>query len=642
MNGDGFADIFIHPSYFTSGPALAPIVLLNDGKGGFSYGHATVFKGLVPTIEQSNGVFIGNFTNDGRLGMFVVDQGLELKDSKGNFSGAINHFYLQDADGSWRDLTAALPNNGKSFNHVSSVVDFNGDGNLDVLVTRLGGPNFDGFGTFVYFGDGKGGFTSSTAGIPDEIKYTPNTQRNWNLDFQVSGAAHAADLNNDGRIDLVTGSYTDADNLTGKHTVNVYEQNANAQFKLVFQSELPAALAKLAGVMGVAGIDAADLDNDGITDLVVRWENQSYTAVEVLKGLGNHQYRDATTDMLGSYLAHSGANVDATGSAQQVSYKMELEDLNHDGFVDLLLRDFDSNANQTAGGLDTGASVFLNNGAGHFTPATFQVNGSPVTASQLAGLAGTATPSLGALLTFDANNDGKADFVYLSGTDTGIHVATLYGDDTGNIYIARDNATTVASAADDRISIGQGSSVIDGGRGLDTLVLAGDKADYRIGSTPAGFTLEHNHEVSVLTNVERLKFNDISVALDIAGNAGHVFRLYQAAFDRAPDPVGLGFWIHAADAGLSMTAIASGFTHSNEFAQLYGANVSDPDYVAHLYQNVLHRPYEQSGFDFWVAALGNGVSRETLLSNFAESAENVAALSAVMINGVQYMPFASA
>ena len=33
------------------------------------------------------------------------------------------------------------------------------------------------------------------------------------------------------------------------------------------------------------------------------------------------------------------------------------------------------------------------------------------------------------------------------------------------------------------------------------------------------------------------------LALDINGTAGQVYRLYQAAFDRKPDLVGLGYWI---------------------------------------------------------------------------------------------------
>ena len=48
---------------------------------------------------------------------------------------------------------------------------------------------------------------------------------------------------------------------------------------------------------------------------------------------------------------------------------------------------------------------------------------------------------------------------------------------------------------------------------------------------------------------ERLTFSDANIALDIDGNAGQAHRIYKAAFDRAPDLGGLGFWINTLDNG---------------------------------------------------------------------------------------------
>lgn len=641
LNNDGYLDIFVHPSYFTGGDALAPIALLNDGNGGFIDGTAAVFRGITPTIYQSNGVFIGSFTNDGRLGMFVVDQGLEVA-GPGGFGGAINHFYLQDTAGDWQDLTANLPGNGKSFNHVSSMVDFNGDGNLDILVTRLGGANFEGSGTFLYLGDGKGGFAMSTAGLPTEIRYTTNDDRDWNsktLDYQYSGASHAADLDGDGRTDLIAGSYTDGDHLTGLNTVRVYTQTVNHQFAEAYRSALPDALKAQAGVMGVAGIDTADLDHDGRTDIVVRWENQSWTAVEILKNLGNDRFQEVATDMLGSYLARSGAVVDSLGVAQPTAYALVLDDVDHDGNIDLLLQNFNSNAKQLATGTDTG--LYLNDGQGHLVGASIEAGSRPTTAQTLMDLAGTSNAYLGTQLTFDVDNDGIDDLVYLSGTNSNIHVATLHGTTSGQVYSPRLGESLVASSGNDTIRGGIGNTHIDGGAGIDTLIEPGNRADYVVTREGGGFELSHGGIVEHITAVERIGFADGGVALDIGGTGGQIFRLYQAAYDRAPDPAGVGFWIDAADRGSSMQDIAGAFTHSAEFVQLYGAGVDDADYLTHLYQNVLHRPGEQAGFDFWLSALHAGTSREAVLSSFAESAENVAALAGAVENGFDYVPFHS-
>jgi serralysin len=54
-----------------------------------------------------------------------------------------------------------------------------------------------------------------------------------------------------------------------------------------------------------------------------------------------------------------------------------------------------------------------------------------------------------------------------------------------------------------------------------------------------------------------------------------MYRLYQAALNRAPDKEGLGWWINVppTTARASMDDAPQGFMHSPEWARLYGANV---------------------------------------------------------------------
>jgi hypothetical protein len=144
----------------------------------------------------------------------------------------------------------------------------------------------------------------------------------------------------------------------------------------------------------------------------------------------------------------------------------------------------------------------------------------------------------------------------------------------------------------------------------------------------------------LLTGIERIQFSDHALALDIDGHGGQAYRLYQAAFNRAPDNAGLGFWIAALDRGMSLQAAAGGFIASPEFQQKYGSNPSDADYVSQLYRNVLHRDGDTSGTAFWLDALHNGHSRAEVLAFFSESPENQAALIGQIGNGVAYTPYA--
>jgi len=140
-----------------------------------------------------------------------------------------------------------------------------------------------------------------------------------------------------------------------------------------------------------------------------------------------------------------------------------------------------------------------------------------------------------------------------------------------------------------------------------------------------------------LIEIERLKFTDSMLALDISGGPGEVYRLYQAALDRTPDTAGLGFWINAVDKGASLIAdVARGFIYSPEFTARYGANPSNADFITALYNNVLHRPFDQGGYLFWVNSLDSGADRGAVLYGFSESIENQANIAPLIANGIAY------
>ena len=101
-------------------------------------------------------------------------------------------------------------------------------------------------------------------------------------------------------------------------------------------------------------------------------------------------------------------------------------------------------------------------------------------------------------------------------------------------------------------------------------------------------------------------------------------RLYNAAFSRAPDAAGLGYWSAALHAGSSLSAIAGAFLVSPEFQARYGWQ-DTVSFVNALYQNILHRDADSAGLAYWQGALDAGATnRADVLANFSESAENEA------------------
>ena len=127
------------------------------------------------------------------------------------------------------------------------------------------------------------------------------------------------------------------------------------------------------------------------------------------------------------------------------------------------------------------------------------------------------------------------------------------------------------------------------------------------------------------------------MAFDMNGNMGQVYRLYQAAFDRTPDTGGVGDWTQGMNNGMTLNQVATGFINSPEFKALYGNNPSNADFVTLLYDNVLHRAPDTGGFNNWVNALNQGVSREDVLIGFSESLENQLSLVGIVQTGIEFV-----
>ena len=142
-------------------------------------------------------------------------------------------------------------------------------------------------------------------------------------------------------------------------------------------------------------------------------------------------------------------------------------------------------------------------------------------------------------------------------------------------------------------------------------------------------------------NVGRIMFTQSDEVIDFRPTSavGQAFRMYQAAFDRAPDPSGLGFWLYQLQHTMSLSDVARGFLTSGEFGSRYGSNLSNVDFVNSLYHNVLHRDGDTGGFAFHVGTLDHGASRADVLTTFSESPENQAQVASLIGNGIVYTPY---
>ena len=217
----------------------------------------------------------------------------------------------------------------------------------------------------------------------------------------------------------------------------------------------------------------------------------------------------------------------------------------------------------------------------------------------------------------------------------------IAGASLGNVTVTD---AIQGTAGNDSFNAPAGGGSIIGNGGVDTVTFTGASSQYTVTATATGETVvDHSGTGGTLnlTGIDRLVFSDTGTAYDTVGGgtAGEVYRLYQAAFDRAPDVSGLGFWMNAMDSGVTLNNVATGFVQSAEFQKLYGVNPTVDQLVNAMYENVLHRAPEAAGLQFWENAMNNGTTAAQLLVSFSDSAENQANAVKIIGQGTHYTPF---
>ena len=381
VNGDGKADVL---GLFNNNL----VVYLSKGDGTFAAG---VFYPVGNTGFSDEGITLGDFNGDGKVDVTVSLSGDNVLGQE--------VVLLGNGNGTFQSGKTSA-----GVYYPTSVVagDFNNDGKLDLVIA--GQPSCNGSCTPV--------ITSILLGNGDGTFQTPTTI------FSNNGTLAAADLNGDGKLDLVlmngvvqiylgkgdgtfvnTHSYQPlggppqglavADfNLDGKPDVaaigNILLGNGDGTFKGV--SAVPVSLP----AFGAPPIAVGDFDKDGAPDLAVLPTNGS-NALYIFTNDGTGSLQSAHTYTL-----------------QQPCYGIATADLNGDGNLDLIVTSVGPNSQ------DWDYSVLLGNGDGSFQSPAFYPQNVP-----------GQTP---AIVIADFNNDHKPDFVVTAGDQVAVSLGK--GDGT--------------------------------------------------------------------------------------------------------------------------------------------------------------------------------------------------------------------
>ncbi|MGH8220321.1 MAG: FG-GAP repeat domain-containing protein [Steroidobacteraceae bacterium] len=305
------------------------LVFLNNGDGMF----ATPITGftLPPTALSHYGISLtaGDFNNDGKLDV-AIDDGTAITVYLGNGAGTFTR-------------GAAYATTSQSFGYLNAS-DLDGDGNADLYAGlaeggMFFGDDFNANQAYAITGTGDGTFV----GAPFES-------------FEYNGA-NIADLNGDGNLDVVSFSTSG-----GATSFIPYLGDGKGGFSVG---------ATLAATFTCNGTQCeadpggsyalADVNGDGIPDLVYAADGEASVGVAVALGKGDGSFATPTFTPAPSFVPAGDFDYDEAIS------NIQLADFNHDGRMDLIYNYSDSAySNGAIVGYYLGLAVQLGNGDGTF------------------------------------------------------------------------------------------------------------------------------------------------------------------------------------------------------------------------------------------------------------------------------------
>lgn len=244
-----------------------------------------------------------------------------------------------------------------------------------------------------------------------------------------------------------------------------------------------------------------------------------------------------------------------------------------------------------------------------------------------------------------AETDKAAASRIYSGDDTFIGATdTTASDDTDTIDGFTGNDTFFGNG------VGQWDDAFYGGDGIDLSVLRGKKSNYKI--TPGGDLWNSYTDKAELTGfyvkdetgldgqqqlsgVERLKFSDTSVALDLNGNAGTTVKILGAVFGKSAvsnkEYVGIG--LDLLDKGMSYDTLAG--------LALNAAKATTNDQiVTTLWANVVGSAPSTEDKAPFIKMLEDGMAPGTLARIAADTSLNTTNINLVGLaqTGIEYTP----
>ena len=207
-----------------------------------------------------------------------------------------------------------------------------------------------------------------------------------------------------------------------------------------------------------------------------------------------------------------------------------------------------------------------------------------------------------------------------------------------NVELVQFLDKTINLVANDTFKGQPGTDLIDGVLGTDTVVYSGPLKQYTVNKSGNRYIVSEptgSDDTDYLTNIERLKFSDKSIAIDLDGNAGTTAKILGAVFGK--ESVSNKSYV-----GIGLSFLDAGWTYDNLAGlalDAAGAKTND-QIVSLLWTNVIGSKPTAADKQPFIALLENGMSSGALAHLAADTSLNATNINLVGLaqTGIEYIP----
>lgn len=650
VNRDGLQDFVIYTNSllswgadFSNPPYALTRIFTQTGDGHFRDSTDSYIENNVSPLMGVN-LSLGELNKDGVLDFVLAGSGwdpyIDGKPSspEGWVIGEPDIFFVSGDSGKWDTYDTGL---AAPWTHDVAVGDINSDGYDDVYSNAIA-PVRDYKSFFSVFGE-EGNFELTRSNLPAELSTPLYSTQDWSkptfideegtpryADERTYTGSLLFDANGDGFKDLAL--------FPVENTKNgiIYINDGSGFFGQDQTIPLPAGAYGPGGYLqkgsakGTIQLEgrAADIDNDGDSDLIIlstsvdtssgNFTYYAGTSVEILKNNGEGVF---TISQRVELIPPSAGNY-------KFHHAIELLDIDRDGQIDVVLHGnnfpktyYDTEILRNVDGLfERVTETYIDDTSARYYP--FHTDG----VLHLLKHEFVSTD-------YDEATGNWFSNLVLSNYSTGFGV--------GNVIAGHAEAEhLIGSTRSDRFLISDGSDVLDGLSGSDTLVINAMRSDVKLTDKIAYTEVQNESVTTAAYNIERLEFTDKKVAVDFerGENSFKAAALITTMFGSDLIPTYFAPAVDLIDQGSSIDQIAQLAIDLG----LVDAS-SNENFFANVYENVVGVEADPSTQALYVSQLDSGELSQAELVVIGANASIIEAqmseLATWRESGLDYLDF---